>query len=49
MSQDKSPRGDMKTPGDLPASAANAANWQAAFAQLKERVADDGSLHAWIV
>jgi hypothetical protein len=33
MTQDKSPREDMKTPGELPASAANATDWQAAFAQ----------------
>jgi SnoaL-like protein len=33
MRQDKSPRDDMKTPGKLPASAANAADWQEAFAR----------------
>ena len=27
------PREDMKTPGELPAAAANAADWQGAFAQ----------------
>ncbi len=27
MSPDKLPREDMKTPGELPASAANAADW----------------------
>ena len=33
MSQDKSPAKDMKTPHELPASAANAADWQRAFAR----------------
>ena len=33
MSQDKSPPEDMRTPGELPASAASAADWQGAFAQ----------------
>jgi SnoaL-like domain len=33
VSQDKSPRKDIKTPGELPASAANTADWQGAFAQ----------------
>jgi hypothetical protein len=33
MSEDKSPREDIKTPAELPASIANAADWQRAFAQ----------------
>src|SRR5262249_27455200 len=33
MSQDKSPHEDMKTPGEFPAPAANAADWQGAFAE----------------
>ena len=38
MSPDKLPREDMKTPSELPASAANAAGWRGAFARRSASV-----------